>query len=73
MCGDIAIALPNRNDIHRAGNEYRIYRFVVEAMDYEDGFVLLYDLDNDEHFKWNLNVNINNRIHTIIILKNVFD
>ena len=71
--GDVAIVLPSRNDIHKIGEEYRVHRFIAESIDYENDYVIMYDLDNMKHLKPNLDMDINSRMHTILVLKNVFD
>ena len=73
MTGDIVLSVPNKNDIYKTGKDYSVRRFGVESINYEDNTILLFDLDNYEHFRWNRNVDILKGYHSLIVVTNVYN
>lgn len=73
MTGDIVLSVPNKNDIYKTGKDYSVRRFGVEAIDYENNIILLFDLDNYEHFYWNRNIDILKKYHSLIVITNVYN
>ena len=73
IVGDIVLSIPNKHDIYKTGKNYSVRRFGVEAINYEDNIVLLFDLDNYEHFYWNRNIDILKGYHSLIVVTNVYN
>lgn len=73
MTGDIVLSIPNKNNIYKTGKDYSVRRFGVEAIDYENNIILLFDLDNYEHFYWNRNIDILKKYHSLIVITNVYN
>ena len=73
MTGDIVLSIPNKNNIYKTGKDYSVRRFGVEAIDYENNIILLFDLDNYEHFYWNRNIDILKKYHSLIVIINVYN
>ena len=71
--GDIVLSIPNKHNIYKTGKNYSVRRFGVESINYEDNTILLFDLDNCEHFRWNRNVDILKGYHSLIIVTNVYN
>jgi len=64
--GDVVIAIPDGNDIRRVGKNYSVRRAGVESI-MEDGNLLMYDLDNEQHFAWDGNCDVTDDDNFIII------
>lgn len=73
IVGDIVLSIPNKHNIYKTGKNYSVRRFGVESIDYENDIVLLFDLDNYEHFHWNRNVDILKGYHSLIVVTNVYN
>lgn len=71
--GDIVLSIPNKYNIYKTGKNYSVRRFGVESINYEDNTILLFDLDNYEHFHWNRNVDILKGYHSLIVVTNVYN
>ena len=71
--GDIVLSIPNKHDIYKTGKDYSVRRFGVESINYENNTLLLFDLDNYEHFHWNRNINILKGYHSLIVMTNVYN
>lgn len=64
--GDVVLAIPNGDDIRRASENYRVRRAGVEAVT-EDSNLVMYDLDNKEHFMWDGNCDVTDDDNFIIV------
>ena len=73
IVGDIVLSIPNKHDIYKTGKNYSVRRFGVESINYENNTLLLFDLDNYEHFHWNRNINILKGYHSLIVMTNVYN
>ena len=73
IVGDIVLSIQNKHDIYKTGKNYSVRRFGVESINYEDNTILLFDLDNYEHFHWNRNVDILKGYHSLIVVMNVYN
>lgn len=71
--GDIILSIPNKHNIYKTGKNYSVRRFGVESINYEDNTILLFDLDNYEHFHWNRNIDILKGYHSLIVVTNVYN
>ena len=65
--GDVVLAIPDGDGIVRMGKNYSIRRAGVEAVDMQDNLVM-YDLDNLEHFMWDGNCDVTNDDNFIIMV-----
>lgn len=71
--GDIVLSIPNKHNIYKTDKNYSVRRFGVESINYEDNTILLFDLDNYEHFRWNRDVDILKGYHSLIVVTNVYN
>ena len=64
--GDVVLAIPDGNDIRRVGDSYKVRRAGVEDV-IEDDNLVMYDLDNKEHFMWDGNCDVTDDDNFIIV------
>lgn len=64
--GDVILAIPDGDDIRRVGDNYKVRRAGVENV-IEDDNLLMYDLDNKEHFVWDGNCDVTDDDGFIIV------
>ena len=64
--GDVVLAIPDGNDIRRVGDNYKVRRAGVEDVIENDNLVM-YDLDNKEHFIWDGDCDVTDDDNFIIV------
>ena len=64
--GDVVLAIPDGDDIMRIGENYCVRRAGVEAID-DNNNLVMYDLDNLNHFMWDGNCDVTDDDNFIIV------
>ena len=56
--GDVVLCIPYGDDVMRIGQNYHVRRLGVEDVDDDDNLTM-FDLDNETHYIWDGNCDVN--------------